>query len=363
MTSNIYLNPYKPESEGAKALAHAMGIKRIAPEGKSKFKGSPDKIVINWGASSVSDEVAKCDILNKPEAVALAADKLEFFKAITASNARATRSSQLVKIPGFYTDHEHARNLVNDGMVLVARTVLNGHSGRGIVVIESPSDFVEAPLYTSYIPKKQEYRVHVAGEQAVDVQRKARREDIPDDQVNWKIRNHDNGFVFARNESLGEVPNNVLTNSVAAVKAIGLDFGAVDIVFNDKRQMAYVLEINTAPGMSGQTLENYVARMTEFCNERKSKKTKIVTVNNDSIVERLGWYEEAWMATQPPTRDATSYSGPIGVNSIVFNRQQRFLSVNGRRVNTGIAVDLYQALVGQPNFSLSPGYFTQFAQE
>ena len=34
-----------------------------------------------------------------------------------------------------------------------------------------------------------------------------------------------------------------------AVAALGLDFGAVDVIYNEKYGRAYVLEVNTAPGL------------------------------------------------------------------------------------------------------------------
>jgi D-alanine-D-alanine ligase-like ATP-grasp enzyme len=37
-----------------------------------------------------------------------------------------------------------------------------------------------------------------------------------------------------------------------------LDFGAVDVIYNRAQDKAYVLEVNTAPGLEGSTLDNYV---------------------------------------------------------------------------------------------------------
>ncbi|MNL18562.1 hypothetical protein D3C87_1397120 [compost metagenome] len=99
----------------------------------------------------------------------------------------------------------------------------------------------------------------------MDIQRKARRKDVADDAINWKIRNHGNGFIFARNED-GITPPDVLVQAVNAVKALGLDFGAVDVIFNDKEQKAYVLEVNTAPGLAGETLQGYVKRFAQYVN-------------------------------------------------------------------------------------------------
>lgn len=296
------LYPYKAGSNSAKDLAQALGIKRISHK-NSKFKGSPDKTVLNWGASNVPEEVAKCTIINKPGAVSLAADKLKFFeqvkgsigrlflinndgqrldlpythqlfpKKVVGEHARGDASWVIegieepkigARTPKFTANWEVAEGWIDEGYVVVCRTILNGNSGEGIVLAETVDELVEAPLYVRYVPKKQEYRVHVFRDGVVDVQRKARRKDVADDQVNWKIRNHDNGFIFARGEDLGEVPEDVLTQSINAVKACGLDFGAVDVIFNEKEQSAYVLEVNTAPGLSGATLDVYVERFKEI---------------------------------------------------------------------------------------------------
>ena len=49
------------------------------------------------------------------------------------------------------------------------------------------------------------------------------------------------------------------SGALAAMVASGLDFGAVDVIWNSRRLEAYVLEINSAPGLQGQTVENYAA--------------------------------------------------------------------------------------------------------
>jgi D-alanine-D-alanine ligase-like ATP-grasp enzyme len=118
---------------------------------------------------------------------------------------------------------------------------------------------VEAPLYTVYVPKKMEFRVHVfKGNDAsfiVDIQRKIKK---PDAEVkDWKIRNLDNGFIYARNGVEEIVPEDVRVQARCAFDLSGLDFGAVDVIFNEGQGRAYVLEINTAPGISGTTVENY----------------------------------------------------------------------------------------------------------
>ena len=166
---------------------------------------------------------------------------------------------QPVNTPEFFTDFQEVFTQLREGKTILARTILNGHSGKGIVVM-SPDTPVkslvdDAPLYSRYIKKKDEYRVHVVADEAVDIQRKALAEDQDRDNVNWQIRNHDNGFIYVRNDV--EPPEKVVTQAVLAVGLCGLDFAAVDVVWNEHEQEAYVLEVNTAPGLEGQTVDTY----------------------------------------------------------------------------------------------------------
>lgn len=248
--AKLYLYPHGA-SNGADALAEHLKIKKIKRE-RSVFKGAKSKIVINWGNAKIDNpEILKCQVINPPEAVAKCTNKLRFFEEISGKKG--------VNVPDWTTDSAVAFKWVADGAVVVARTVLNGSSGVGIVIMDkdNPKSLVKAGLYTKYVPKRDEYRVHVIKGKVSDVQRKALRNGWIEEhgQPNYKIRNLDNGFVYTREGFTA--PNCVPAQALAAIEAIGLDFGAVDIIFNEKQNKAYVLEINTAPGLEGTTVENY----------------------------------------------------------------------------------------------------------
>lgn len=241
--------PYKMGSQSAKNLAAAMGIKQIKREG-SKFKGSAKKVVINWGSSTLTEEINKCVVLNTEKAVALAGNKLSFFNLAQGK----------VSIPEFTTDKQVAQTWLNEGTTVFGRTTLTGHSGAGIYELESNSNILDMNLssvkvYVKYIPKKEEYRVHVVDGKVIDVRRKALRADFNKETANWKIRNHNGGFIFAKDGF--QAPEQVLEESLKAVECVGLVFGAVDVVWNNFRNQAYVLEVNTAPGLEGSSLDNY----------------------------------------------------------------------------------------------------------
>jgi glutathione synthase/RimK-type ligase-like ATP-grasp enzyme len=249
MTTKLYA--YKQGSASAKALAAGLDIKVLKVEG-SKWRPKAADVIINWGSSATPAAYNGLKVYNPGEKVANATNKLTFFNTVEGD----------VVIPSFTTDKNVVAGWLADGATVVARQKLTGHSGEGIVIIEAGDRIVDAPLYVKYVPKKDEYRIHVLGGKVVDIQRKARNKEVEDGKINWKVRNHHNGFVFVRNDV--NPPAMVTEQAVKAIEVTGLDFGAVDVIWNDKHQMAYVLEVNTAPGLTGTTLEGYVARFKEL---------------------------------------------------------------------------------------------------
>lgn len=192
-------------------------------------------------------------------------NKREFLETLTGSDKEY--------IPGFCTSLQEAQEKVQSGAWrrCVQRDILRGHGGAGVSVHSSAESLTEAPLYTEYLPKTDEYRVHVFKGRVLDVQRKARSRDVPDEQVDWEIRNHSNGFIFAREGVLENCPEQVKDVALDCVQEFGLDFGAVDIIWNRTRDKAYVLEINTAPGLEGTTLDLYVQAIKDYQEELCSR--------------------------------------------------------------------------------------------
>lgn len=237
--AKFYVYTSRP-SKGARALAKALNGRRVRDPAKIISEPSYYDEIINWGDSQCPVSEGS---LNNPSAVRLVANKLTAFDAFSSAN---------VPIPAYARRKED----VTWSEVTVVRHKLTGHSGEGIEICDAGS-LPDAPLYVQYIKKEQEYRVHVGkrGEASIiiAVQRKARDKSNP--HPDWQVRNHHNGFVFVRGGFTP--PESVVDAAKQALVCSGLDFGAVDVIYNQQQGKAYVLEINTAPGLEGQTVQDY----------------------------------------------------------------------------------------------------------
>lgn len=253
--------PYKMGSSSAKLLAEALGTKRVKPDGKYKPKNN--HLVINWGNGQVpnwwlwSPENDDTPVINFPQAIGRASNKLETFKILSTAG---------VPTPEWTTNHTQAFKWWEEGAKVFIRSKLNGHSGDGIIITTADDEQFEDvgfPLYTRNLGKRYEYRVHVFNGEVIDFQKKRRSSN---GTKNDDIRSHRNGWIFCREEIT--LPDRVRGAALGAVQSLGLCFGAVDVAYRARTDEAFVFEVNTAPGLEGKTLESYVNAIKKILEEK-----------------------------------------------------------------------------------------------
>ena len=258
MPNRVVLYPYKMNSQSAIVLQESLidqGIrcKRVRPDGN--YNPKRNDLIINWGNGHTPHWFI-LNILNHPVEVDLAINKLDTFEVLKQTE---------ISIPEYTTDPDIAAEWFDDNHIIVGRRTLTGHSGQGIELMcssldEGFRDFSSTfLLYVKYVKKTAEYRVHVWKGEIIDVQQKRKRRGV---EVNTQIRTHGNGWVFCHEEVAP--PQMVLDEAKKSVTALGLDFGAVDAIWNNHYNKAYVLEVNTAPGLEGVTLTKYVNKIKEL---------------------------------------------------------------------------------------------------
>jgi glutathione synthase/RimK-type ligase-like ATP-grasp enzyme len=292
--SNLKIYPYKVGSASVKKLKTETGATIIKLE-NSRYRYRNQHTVINWGNSQRTPNMVGVPMLNEPEAVAIASNKLLTFEELSDNN--------VATVP-FTTDVDVAQQWLEEGAKVFARAKLNGHSGDGIGVIEHDTtkefalqeaqrilddaglgriadtldhdyqllreetlDLPDVPLYTKGISNKGEYRVNVFNGDIILYQKKSRRvnEDGEVETAEGEeadVRNLASNWVYrtGKLKSLERVEN----LAIDAIEALGLDFGAVDIIMDNDGEV-YVLEVNTAPGLGNtDSIEAYVEAISNL---------------------------------------------------------------------------------------------------
>lgn len=188
---------------------------------------------------------ANCGRLNKLEQAVVLRQELEF-GAIEVFN------------------FEQAVMHIANGHIAFGRNVQHTQ-GRDIVPIAEEWQ-LEATrgicdFYTPYYRSSGEFRTWVYRNRHLGSYRKVLARP---DQFKRFGRNYKNGFVFERVEN-DDVPQPVKDRAVAAVRALGLDFGAVDML--DCNGSFKVLEVNAAPGVADerrQVIQNLAHRIQRW---------------------------------------------------------------------------------------------------
>lgn len=273
-------------SNGAINLKEALGATMLRSAG-STYTGRRDGAVINWGCVNSEAlrlarvaEAAGRPFLNHPTDVMSVVNKGMFFNKMRRELPQFT-------IP-FVDNFNDAIDLVEQGARMYARTILNGHSGKGIVLMVNAQDVereaiqrvvnggsmpVYRPgdntnralqgckLFTQGVAgKRTEYRIHVVSGQVILVQQKRRKADWGNNpHYNSLVRNVESSWIYAVNDIDQLGLEAVKEAATQAVLTFGLDFGAVDVIYKHQTDQAFVLEINTAPGLDqdGSALTAY----------------------------------------------------------------------------------------------------------
>lgn len=166
-----------------------------------------------------------------------------------------------IPCPEYTSDRQQASEWIADGHVVFARTLTRASEGRGIVVAETVDQLVDAPVYTKYTKKKREFRVHIFKDKIVQVVEKRKRAGWSGDR-DTRIRNTANGYVFCR--SVDNPPSGLSELALKASRVTNSDFRGVDIGYNELKDQLFVIEVNSAPGVEGSNVDDYVNTIVEY---------------------------------------------------------------------------------------------------
>jgi glutathione synthase/RimK-type ligase-like ATP-grasp enzyme len=218
--------------------------------------------LIRWGCT---DNREAYNELNGVEGINNASNKLRALQLLKDAE---------VSVPWFtYQNDNEDACTVGDKFPLVGRTTYH-QGGSGFNICRSfyeKNDDYESTHWLELIDIFKEYRVHVFNGEAIGVSRKT-DEGVEDRIINKYTRNHANGWRFIRCD-MERVPQRLKQLGIEAVGALGLDFGAVDIILSKGTESTsggnrryYVLEVNSAPSMEVDStiFAKYIDRMKQW---------------------------------------------------------------------------------------------------
>lgn len=243
---------YDQYSESALDLAEALGA------GALNTPPDTGDTIVCWGVCHNAEGYYDTHrVLNKPEYVRLAANKLKCFEVLQHRGIT----------PSFYRKKEAVTRVCEMMMsagtefTLFCRHKLTGMDGEGIEVVKNSLDIPDAKLYTMGIPDiAREYRIHVVGGKVIDWRQKKPKMSA---DPNNPVKTTSNGFVFSNNDVITPSSDSQ-SKACQAVCDLGLDFGGVDVV-EDTQGRGFVLEVNTASWIGELSVKRYRKALKELC--------------------------------------------------------------------------------------------------
>ena len=214
----------------------APSAQRIAEQGDARLvRSSTEQVDVNWGRSSANAR------LNSD--TTLVTNKREMRLAFRRAGVPMPHLLFVANADGFDERDLH-QYLADDGVALGRPDRHTKH--RGMWLIRNERDLAKALAGTrkkhaathfmEWIESEREYRCHIFQGRSIRISRK----DYSDEKTWVAVRP-------------GDIPLETVRDAARqAVAAVGLDFGAVDILARGERNdEVFVLEVNSAPGLGG----------------------------------------------------------------------------------------------------------------
>ncbi len=285
---------YSPATDvTGKALAETLGIK-----GGSKLPSKTPAIVIGWGAKTKdSVNLGNSSVLNHPNKIR---DNRNKFKTLQLlSKAKVSVAS--------FCSADEVKGVLPTSMSLPLVGRKNYHQGgKGFWLCMSKGQLADAvkkgaQYFQNFIAIQDEFRLHVFGDKVIYAVKKVQRTNmteafkeqhaekikasavkdgkkIDDDTMafvlervgkrvqpdaDMVVRSNMRGWKFSHVKTINK---DLETEAIKALKAAGLDFGAVDCC-TDEDGNHWIIEINSGPGLQGTPFDKYITSFNTALDE------------------------------------------------------------------------------------------------
>ena len=322
------------------ALAERLGMSPTTEQPTSAEK------LIGWGCKTNQDlDFTNTVIINHPNKIRSNRNKLESLRTLASNEDTSNYVAKFSEAESVIDAIDHDRLTLP---VIGRKRMHQGGKGFWFCVTKNmvTKAIAEgAQYFQEFLHIEREYRIHVFQNRAIYTQikneksdkeywkslhkdkitkyaannnislddstidvvldRMAREETLP----NTLIRSNTRGWIF-NHVALSDTDAKVVA-AVNAVRAVGLDFGAVDLAI-DSNNNIYIIEINSGPGLKGAVLDAYVEAFSAWLEENTPSSS---TANNSASSNR-------------PSNDHVNNNSSQPNNTININDNSLMLMLN-----------------------------------
>jgi len=282
------------------------------------------KLIIGWGTKADDAMTFPKDtkILNHPNAIKTNRNKLEAINLM----ATALNVNGATHVAAVATTDRVKTALANGAMVLPLIGRKKYHQGgKGFWSCPTSAQLDSAitdgaDYFQTMIPVKDEFRLHVFGDKVIHAVKKVKRTEeefaaafIEDELARQKSLAEKNNDPFdeataklmlgrqAKNAAQGGANMLVRSNrmgwkfaivtkydkaltdvAVKAVKALGLDFGAVDCC-TDTSGNVFVFEVNSGPGLEATSFDKYIEAFEKVISDLEDKPKEVKSEKKTTV--------------------------------------------------------------------------------
>lgn len=308
--NNAYIYYSGATDVTGKKLVDGLGIKGT----NKKPTAASVQMVIGWGAKTKDDVTfpKKVEVLNHPNAIRQNRNKFAALNVMAADLNTAAKTHIAVPITTDNIKAAIGNNEINYPMIGRKKYHQGGKGFWECPTVAQLDAAITAGAhhFQQIIAVQDEYRLHVFKGEVIHAVKKVQRtekefevawiEDELNRQKDYWAKNNQGAFneeqakimlarqskdaakggpnMLLRSNKMGwkfsivkKYPADMVKVAVKAVKALGLDFGAVDCCV-DVNANPWIFEVNTGPGLEGTSLKLYLAAFEKAIGGKTDKK-------------------------------------------------------------------------------------------
>ena len=238
----------------------------------------PKRTIYRMGSTTPTEAITRCtDYLeiNSPESCKISGDKILMKQKFIENEIPTAEFITINQDEDFNSFKERLENALHDWKRIIIK---HKHSskGNGIYFIDSTESLNEwltnnnpyNHIFEKYYTYSKEYRLHVDDQNGCFYTcRKMLKNDA---EVRWH-RHENNSVWILEDNPMFDKPNNwdsIVQDCVRAIKAVGLNIGAVDVKVQThvENPRYIILETNSAPALGEVGIEKYKEALINYIN-------------------------------------------------------------------------------------------------